>query len=166
MKRRRTLVISILLVAALCLGIGYAALTDTLTIGGNANVKPHAENLKVEFTDITEIKKCTAAIQTDKTVASFTTTQLLTTGDTASAKFTVTNNSPELSATIDAPVITNNNTEYFEITTDFPAAGKTLAKGESMQFTVTVKLIKTSVEEQACEFTITNDVTGVEITAP
>ena len=38
MKNRRTVVVAFLLVAVMLLGIGYAALTDTLTIIGNAHV--------------------------------------------------------------------------------------------------------------------------------
>ena len=42
MKRRRTLITSLLLVAALALGIGYAALTDVLDINGTAKVEESA----------------------------------------------------------------------------------------------------------------------------
>jgi len=38
MKKRRTLIISLLLVAALCMGIGYAELAGELKINGNASV--------------------------------------------------------------------------------------------------------------------------------
>ena len=38
MKRRRTLIVSLLLVAALCMGIGYAALAGNLTITGSATI--------------------------------------------------------------------------------------------------------------------------------
>ena len=38
MKRRRNVIISLLLVAALALGIGYAAVTDVLDITGSADV--------------------------------------------------------------------------------------------------------------------------------
>ena len=163
MKRRRTLIIAVLLIAALALGIGYAAITDTLTIGGNANVKPHTENFSVIFEDIQEQKKCTAAIQTDKTVATFTTTQLVNGGETASALFIVKNTSPEYKATIDAPTIAiTAGDEYFDVTTDFGTASKTIAPNETIQFTVTVTLDRAVVEEQSCEFTITNNVTAVE----
>ena len=38
MKNRRTVVVAFLLVAVMLLGIGYASLTDTLTIIGNAHI--------------------------------------------------------------------------------------------------------------------------------
>ena len=163
MKKRRNLIIALLLIAALALGIGYAAVTDTLSIGGNATVKPHQENLIVEFDSIKNPSKCTAAIQTDKTVATFTTTQLVNGGETATATFVVKNNSPEYSATIDAPsIVITTGDLYFNVTTDFGTASRTLAPNEVTEFTVTVELERAVVEEQTCEFTITNTVTAVE----
>ena len=40
MKKRRTIIISFLLVATLIMGVGYAAVADKLTIGGRASFKP------------------------------------------------------------------------------------------------------------------------------
>ena len=163
MKKRRNLIIALLLIAALALGIGYAAVTDTLSIGGNATVKPHQENLVVEFDSIKNPSKCTAAIQTDKTVATFTTTQLVNGEETATATFVVKNNSPEYSATIAAPSIAITTGDlYFNVTTDFGTESRTLAPNEVTEFTVTVELERAVVEEQTCEFTITNNVTAVE----
>ena len=51
MKKRRTLIISLLLIAALCLGIGYASHTSDITIGGMANVDPNPIDFSVIFVD-------------------------------------------------------------------------------------------------------------------
>ena len=167
MKKRRSIIIALLLIAALALGIGYAAVTDTLSIGGNATVKPHQENLIVEFDSIKNPTKCTAAIQTDKTVATFTTTQLEVGGDLATATFVVTNQSPEYKATVAAPTIhITTGSEYFDVTTDFGTETRTLnAVDGTTEFTVTVKLKGAVTEERTCEFTITNNVTAVEVIA-
>ena len=45
MKKRRTTIIAFLLVAALALGIGYAALTTNLTITGGVTNAPHPINV-------------------------------------------------------------------------------------------------------------------------
>ena len=45
MKKRRTLIISLLLVAALALGIGYAVQTGTVELNGEVSNKPHAVKL-------------------------------------------------------------------------------------------------------------------------
>ena len=167
MKKRRTTIIALLLIAALALGIGYAAITDTLNIGGNATVKPHQKNFVVVFDENVVENKCTAIVQTDPTVATFTTTQLEQGGDTASATFTVRNDSPEYSATIGAPSISiTTGGEYFDVQTDFGTAERTVLAGNTTQFTVTVTLKQASVEERSCEFTIVNNVTAVEATAP
>ena len=165
MKKRRSIIIALLLIAALALGIGYAAVTDSLTIGGNATVKPHQDNLDVIFTDIKDKTACTATIQTDATVATFTTTQLVNGGDIAKATFVVTNQSPEYKATIAAPTIAiTSGGEYFDVTTDFGTDSRTLnAKDGTTEFTVTVKLKGAVTEERTCEFTITNNVTAVEV---
>jgi hypothetical protein len=49
MKKRRTLIISLLLVAALCLGIGYAAIARDLQINGSANLQGDNEDFDVVF---------------------------------------------------------------------------------------------------------------------
>lgn len=64
MKNRKRVVVAFLLVAVLCLGIGYAALTDTLTISGtvsvggdNSNNAPAAQEWDedIYFVDISSI---------------------------------------------------------------------------------------------------------------
>lgn len=49
MKRKKTLVISLLLIAALALGIGYASHTADITIGGMVNVDPDPSDFTVVF---------------------------------------------------------------------------------------------------------------------
>jgi hypothetical protein len=44
MKNRKTVVVAFLLVAVMLLGVGYAALTDTLTIIGNAHIDVDTAN--------------------------------------------------------------------------------------------------------------------------
>ena len=64
MKKRRTLIISLLLVAALALGIGYAALSSTRQINGVIENDP--ANVNVVFTNST----MTATSPTDSRVQS------------------------------------------------------------------------------------------------
>ena len=52
MKKRRSLVISLLLIAALAIGVGYAAINDIpLDITGTAEVAADQANFKVIFKD-------------------------------------------------------------------------------------------------------------------
>ena len=51
MKRRRLFIGAFLLAAVTFLGIGYAALTNTLQVNGSLSATENKENLKVEFVD-------------------------------------------------------------------------------------------------------------------
>ena len=51
MKKRRTLVISLLLVAALCLGIGYAAISDVLVVDGTITI--NEQPFRLVYTEYT-----------------------------------------------------------------------------------------------------------------
>ena len=59
MKKRRTMIIALLLVAALALGIGYAAVSTELTISGKAIGAQRTDALKVNFVK-SEVKDLTA----------------------------------------------------------------------------------------------------------
>lgn len=71
MKRRKTLIISLLLIAALCLGIGYASHTSDITIGGQVNVDPDNNDFSVIFVPdsatVSNANFGTAAITTTNT---------------------------------------------------------------------------------------------------
>ena len=64
MKNRKTIIVAFLLVAALCLGIGYAALTDQLNITGTASINT-AEAQEVFDADVYFSDAKLAADQTD-----------------------------------------------------------------------------------------------------
>lgn len=167
MKKRTSALAAFLLCATMGLGVGYAAITDSLTIGGNASAKVHADGFIVEFSvaDDPAPEKCTVAVQTDKTVATFTTTQLKNKNDVASATFIITNNSTlSLDASIAVPVISNNNDAYFAVATNFGTQAVTLAPGESKEVEVTVTLRNAVIDEKTCEFTITFAVEALEQT--
>ena len=85
MKKRRTIIISLLLVAALALGVGYAGMSGSIKINGDVVNKPHEVNLTFESTgdgnEKTEIAQSTGTgtgsdvssitISTDKKLATF-----------------------------------------------------------------------------------------------
>ena len=64
MKKRRTIIISLLLVAAIALGVGYAAVSTELTISGKAMGAQRTDALKVNFISDTEKQKTNENIQT------------------------------------------------------------------------------------------------------
>lgn len=161
MKSKKTLMTLGVIVAVLVLGVGYAAITDiNLNINGTAAATPSDDNFSVIFTGTPSTSGDTVSASiTDDLTATMTVTGLTTTGDTATASYTIKNASEELSATVEQGTITNDNETYFEVTTDWTTT--TLAADGSKTVTVTVKLIKTPIEDQSATFTIPFTATAV-----
>ena len=154
MKRRRTLITSLLLVAALVLGIGYAALTDVLDINGSATINQSAAedafDMDVYFSAaVANEEGNTASVNSnDNDKASFTVNTLKGKGDVATFTFTIKNDgdvdavvTPTLAATGG-----NTNPEYFKVSSDWDGQAKTIAAGGSETYTVTIELLKTPTE--------------------
>ena len=155
MKNRKVVVIAFLVIAAMMLGIGYAALTDTLDITGSADV--NVSELEKEFEDDIYFSAAvpnkgapdTASVNADNNdKASFSAKSLVKKGDTASFTFTIENDSahdvsvtPKLNATLG-----NTNPEYFSIVSDWDGATKTIAAGGNTTYTLTVELLKDPTE--------------------
>ena len=157
MKNRKFLYGMIVFVLIAAIGVGYAATTQILTIGGTAKAAAVVDdqlNGKVIFTKAEKGTNCAdAAIDnTDKTKATMT-TAALTDGQTATAKFTVTNNS-DWKIKLGNLSVTGYDAEYFTVTCD--AANQEIAAGGNTVVTVTVTLKKVPVEAiTADDFTIT-----------
>lgn len=148
MKNRKVLIGIVLLIVVLALGIGYAAITDSLTIAGTATATANAENFKVVFTGTTSgvSDGVTATATNGATTATMDVTGLTTTGDTKTATFNIKNTSEELKALVDVSTETISNTEFFAI--DATVANPTTALAPNAETTVTVKvtLVKTPIE--------------------
>ena len=151
MKNRKTIVVAFLLCAVMLLGVGYAALTDTLDITGSADV--NVTELEEEYEEDVYFTGAvanggapnTASVNSDNNdKASFSAKSLVKKGDKATFTFTIQNDSahavsvtPKLNATLG-----NTNTEYFTIESDWDGATKTIEANGSITYTLTVELIK------------------------
>ena len=98
MKNRKLVVVAFLLVSVMLLGVGYAALTDVLTISGQGNFSTSAADNQfkedVYFSAaVANVSGDTATILSDNNRASFTCNSVALVGDTATFTFTVTNES-------------------------------------------------------------------------
>ena len=177
MKNRRITIVAFLLLAALTLGIGYAALTDTLWITGSASVGAEAGQdafkndiyFSKAISDQTRVKAEIDATDNNKATMTMVTyddkTQmpLKVVGDQLVATFTVQSKS-DLNAKITASVKSNANTEFFEVVTNWGDVAQDLLAGKTVDVTVTVELIKTpdnGVAEQT-SFEIQLDVVSVD----
>ena len=79
MRNRKTIIVAFLLVAAMAIGVGYAALTDTLTIIGNAHIDVGQANTAFDS------KIYFSAAQADEIKSGDTVTRDLSTGTGATA---------------------------------------------------------------------------------
>lgn len=154
MKKRRNLIISLLLVAALALGVGYAAISDVLDLYGSADVNQSAAeeafNADIYFADaVANEEGNVASVNTDDNdMASFTAFTLKGKDDYATFTFTIANDG-DLDAVVTPSFAAdgNSNPEYFEVKSDWAGQPKTIAAGDSETYTVTVKLLKTPTEQ-------------------
>ena len=154
MKNRRNVVVAFLVVAVMLLGIGYAALSDTLDITGSADVNQSAAeeafNEDIYFSAaVANDEGNTASVNADNNdKASFTAATLKGKGDKVSFTFTI-KNTGDLDAVV-TPTFRagdgNTNPEYFEVTSDWDGASKTLAAGGEITYTVTVTMLKTPTD--------------------
>ena len=162
MKNRKSIVVAFLLVAVMLLGVGYAALTDILDITGSADINQSAAeeafNEDVYFAGaVANQEGNTASVNTDNNdKASFTAKTLKGKDDVVTFTFTIKNDG-DVAATVTPtlnPTQGNTKPEYFDITSDWDGASKTLAAGASLTYTVTVKLLQTPTETIGASFLI------------
>ena len=169
MKNRKGL-IAFLVLAVMLLGVGYAALTDTLDITGSADVNQSAAeeafNEDIYFSAaVANEDGNTASINADNNdKASFTAKTLKGKGDKVTFTFTIKNDgdvaatvTPKLNATLG-----NTNPEYFSLTSDWDGASKTLEAGGELTYTLTVELLKTPTETTAGSFLVELTAVSVE----
>lgn len=141
MKKNRTIIIALLLIAALALGIGYANLSNIpLNISGSAQFNPSQGDFTVIFEGTPAVEKATASVLADKTKASMDVTALKAVGETATATFTV-KNTGKYAAKILSCTATDTENDYLQVTVE-DVAGTVLQPNDTKTVTVTVTLVK------------------------
>ncbi len=167
MKNRRLAIIAFILVAIMAIGVGYANLTDTLQITGSAGVNrddsAEAFDADIRFTKaVGDTSRVTSTIgdkdetgDNDKVTITVLDGILKEVGDEIIVTCTVTSDS-DLDVYIAAPTVTNNNSEYFSVTTTWDGTTTVVPAGtaQTRDVVVTIKLIKTAVADQDATFTI------------
>lgn len=166
MKKRRTLIIALLLVAALCLGIGYAGYTGSLD--WIATYENDTVDLKVHFINVEE--DAISAAQDDDVVAHIlqlsdggttggTTINpsidgLAVVGDSVTFDYTVRNDS-DIMVELDAPTHTfDTSNQYFSL--EVGSWDETILDvGDEAHITVKMTLTEYSADIQKGSFTIT-----------
>ena len=157
---------SMLIIAILLMSIGFAAISTTLIINGNAKVSENNEDFSVIFTAASIDGKdvySTAVDETKKTIT-FTTSELKTLNQTSILTYEVTNNSSNYDANVTVTCVprTGTTAKYTSIKNKLENdATKVLAK-ESVNGTLTVTLDKVATESVAEEYTCKLEFNAVE----
>ncbi|MBR3613566.1 MAG: hypothetical protein IKL55_00070 [Clostridia bacterium] len=165
MKNKKLLVGIALLIVVLVIGIGYAAITGSLTISGTATATADDSNLKVQFTGVTNpattTDGVTATATEGSTSATLNVTGLTTAGQSKTATYTIANNSDELKALVDVKTEEITNTGFFSIDATVANPTTELEPGDETTVTVTVTLNKTPIEEVSGTINVELEATAV-----
>ena len=151
MKRKSAIIVAILIMC-----VGFAAISTTLVINGNAKVSENSEDFSVIFTsaslDGTDVYA--NVISQDKKTINFSTNELKTLNQTSVLTYEVTNNSSNYDAEVQVTckVKGDATAKYTSIKNEFEGnATKVLAK-ETLNGKLTVNLEKMATEEVREEY--------------
>ena len=157
---------SMLIIAILLMSIGFAAISTTLIINGNAKVSENNEDFSVIFTaasiDGTDVYS-TAVDDTKKTIT-FTTSELKTLNQTSILTYEVTNNSSNYDANVTVTCVPKDGTtaKYTSIKNKLDNDATVVKAKETLNGTLTVTLNKTATEEVSEEYTCKLEFNAVE----
>lgn len=163
MKNQRTVGILLILVIISLLGVGYAMKTKDLKIEGTAKATADDNNFIVRFKEGVEPTVTGGAVATrkDDITATISVEGLTKVGDTATATYKIENKSKAIDANITA-VVTNDNETFFEVTTSIDGNGTSLESDAETDVTVTVKLVKTPIEDKTANINVVLTATPVQ----
>ena len=174
MKNRKTVVVAFLLVAAMLLGIGYAELSDTLSLDTRVTVDMKQANLNFDekivwsaasVTDATN-KEASAANDTVGGVGTddlnFNIHSLATKGDTVTLRGTIKN-----SSNVSVQVTVNSeekgdNAELFTYEISYSRDNKEIPSNETMEVIIVVTVKDPIIKATSATFGITYTVEPVE----
>ena len=161
MKKKSAIIIAILIMC-----VGFAAISTTLVINGNAKVSENNEDFSVIFTaaSIDGNDVYSTAVDATKKIITFTTSELKTLNQTSILTYEVTNNSSNYDAEVQVNCKVKDGTtaKYTSIKNELEGnATKVLAKN-SVNGTLTVTLNKTATEEVREEYVCTLTLNAVE----
>ena len=188
MKNRRTVVVAFLLVAVMLLGVGYAALTDTLTITGDLKSDPSASQTEFDgdiYFSATSIvrddtgNQAASQILEGRDDAKIMAQHFSEEGQVVIVKFVITNDAENDFAAIVTPqalVLTNGSDgtdhahdpifsavwSWSQTATEQSAV--TLQPGESKDLFVTITVIERPTDAHTATFSVSYSVVETEPT--
>ena len=161
MKKKSAIIVAIILMS-----IGFAAISTTLVINGNANVSENNEDFSVIFTAASIDGKdvYSTVVDDTKKIITFETPKLKTLNQTSILTYEVTNDSNQYDAEVNVTCVpkTGITAKYTSIKNKLDNdATKVLAK-ESLNGTLTITLYKLPTKEVTEEYTCTLEVNAIE----
>ena len=157
---------SMLIIAILLMSIGFAAISTTLIINGNAKVSENNEDFSVIFTaasiDGNDVYS-TAVDETKKTIT-FTTGELKTLNQTSILTYEVINNSSNYDANVTVTCVPKEGTtaKYTSIKNKLENDATVVKAKSSVNGTLTVSLDKVATESVTEEYTCKLEFNAVE----
>ena len=157
---------SMLIIAIILMSIGFAAISTTLIINGNAKVSENNEDFSVIFTAASIDGKdvySTAVDETKKTIT-FTTSELKTLNQTSILTYEVTNNSSNYDANVTVTCVpkTGTTAKYTSIKNKLENDVTVVKAKSSVNGTLTVTLDKVATESVTEEYTCKLEFNAVE----
>ena len=157
---------SMLIIAIILMSIGFAAVSTTLIINGNAKVSENNEDFSVIFTAASLDGKdvYSTAVDETKKIITFTTSELKTLNQTSILTYEVTNNSSNYDANVSVTCVPKEGTtaKYTSIKNKLDNDATVVKAKETLNGTLTVNLDKTSTEEVTEEYTCKLEFNAVE----
>ena len=157
---------SMLIIAILLMSIGFAAISTTLILNGNAKVSENNEDFSVIFTaasiDGNDVYS-TAVDETKKTIT-FTTSELKTLNQTSILTYEVTNNSSNYDAEVNVTCVpkTGTTAKYTSIKNKLENDATVVKAKSSVNGTLTVTLDNVATEAVTEEYTCKLEFDAVE----
>ena len=159
---------SMLILAIILMSIGFAAISTTLIINGNARVSENEEDFSVIFTAASIDGKdvYTSVIDDTKKIINFTTSELKTLTQTSVLSYEVTNNSSNYDAAVRVTCVpkTGTTAKYTSIKNKLENDASVVKAKESLKGTLTVTLDQVSTENVTEEYTCKLEFNAVERT--
>ena len=148
------------------MSIGFASISTTLILNGNAKVSENNEDFSVIFTaaSIDENDVYSTAVDETKKIITFTTSELKTLNQTSILTYEVTNNSSNYDANVTVTCIPKEGTtaKYTSIKNKLDNDATKVSAKSSVNGTLTITLNKTSTEEVSEEYTCKLEFNAVE----
>ena len=161
MKKKSAIIIAIILMS-----IGFAAVSTTLIINGNAKISENSEDFSVIFTaaSIDGNDVYSTAVDETKKIINFSTSELKTLNQTSVLTYEVTNNSSQYDAEVSVTCVPKEGTtaKYTSIKNSLENDATVVKAKSSVNGTLTVTLNKTATEEVSEEYTCRLEFNAVE----